>query len=138
MTKEFRDPGDLTGPVTYLLPFLFALVVICGTEPPAAASAPDAEEYISHALPEPQSKFVSQNARILLYTKRYETILALLKTLTRECFSVFRDSRFSLFKTGWAGNTLVGGFRLPPLRHQSGPASDFGRFRTSLNALPNP
>ncbi|HYR79717.1 MAG TPA: hypothetical protein VEO55_06900, partial [Candidatus Dormibacteraeota bacterium] len=34
MSKELRDPGDLTGPVTFLLLLLIALVVIRGTEPP--------------------------------------------------------------------------------------------------------
>jgi len=34
LSKELRDPGDLTGPVTFLLLLLIALVVIRGTEPP--------------------------------------------------------------------------------------------------------
>ena len=34
MSKESRDPGDLTGPVTFLLLLLIALVVIRGLEPP--------------------------------------------------------------------------------------------------------
>lgn len=34
MSNELRDPGDLTGPVTFLLLLLIALVVIRGIEPP--------------------------------------------------------------------------------------------------------
>jgi hypothetical protein len=34
LSKELRDPGDLTGPVTFLLLLLIALVVIRGLEPP--------------------------------------------------------------------------------------------------------
>src|SRR4029077_15786514 len=34
LSKESRDPGDLTGPVTFLLLLLIALVVIRGLEPP--------------------------------------------------------------------------------------------------------
>jgi len=35
LAKESRDPGDLTGPITFLLLILIALVVIRGAEPPA-------------------------------------------------------------------------------------------------------
>jgi hypothetical protein len=34
LSKELRDPGDLTGPVTFLLLLLIAVVVIRGLEPP--------------------------------------------------------------------------------------------------------
>src|ERR1700736_2382688 len=34
LPKELRDPGDLTGPVTFLLLLLIAQVVMRGIEPP--------------------------------------------------------------------------------------------------------
>jgi len=45
LSKALRDPGDLTGPVTFLLLLLIALVVIRGIEPPplSAQQAPVSE-----------------------------------------------------------------------------------------------
>jgi len=45
LSKEPRDPGDLTGPVTFLLLLVIALVVIRGLEPPPldAQKAPASE-----------------------------------------------------------------------------------------------
>jgi hypothetical protein len=45
LTKQSRDPGDLTGPVTFLLLILIALVVIRGAEAPpvTAQKAPDSQ-----------------------------------------------------------------------------------------------
>jgi hypothetical protein len=52
LTKELRDPGDLTGPVTFLLLLLIALVVIRGTEPPPAGDekAPASEFSAARAM----------------------------------------------------------------------------------------
>lgn len=46
MTQGLRDPGDLTGPVTFLLLCLIALVVIRGTEaPPIGIAEPPPSEF---------------------------------------------------------------------------------------------
>ena len=50
MTKGLRDPGDLTGPVTFLLLFLIALVVIRGTEAPPVGDAKAPPSEFSTAL----------------------------------------------------------------------------------------
>jgi hypothetical protein len=50
LTNDSRDPRDLTGPVTFLLLILIALVVIRGAEPPAVNDQKDAGLQFSTAL----------------------------------------------------------------------------------------
>jgi hypothetical protein len=50
LTKGLRDPGDLTGPVTFLLLLLIALVVIRGTEAPPVGDSKVPPSEFSTAL----------------------------------------------------------------------------------------